>query len=232
MEIKIEIDNDVCTISLPSRAGGRVSAELLQEFQKLVQDGFVKYVVDFSESAFVDSSTIGSLVSMASQVRDLSGSLVLRNLNTDLMDLFTETGLDTVFAIERGGEENRALVDLFETKYDVKLEISREITGAICLMRLNGLMNHPIGTRYFKQQLLLAMTDYQKILLDFENLTYFDSLSVSVILGMSKLLKDTGGSLRICCANYIIQDLFSTLNIDQAIRQYDSVEEALADTWD
>ena len=231
MDIKIEINDGVSTIILPPRAGGRVPFELMEEFRKLQQEGFINFRIDFSETGFIDSSTIGALVSLSGQVHDLKGSLVLSNLNEEIMDLFTETGLDTVFTIESDEGTNNAVVDLFETGCDVKLEIEKETHGDICVLRMNGLLNHPLGTRYFKQQLLLNMTNFRKILLDFENLTYFDSLSVSVIVGMSKLLSDTGGSLRICTANYIIQDLFSTLNIDQIVPQYDDMESALAD-WD
>jgi anti-anti-sigma factor len=90
-------------------------------------------------------------------------------------------------------------------------------------------MNHPVGSRYFKQQCLLTMADFKKILVDFENLTFFDSLSVSVILNMNKLLKETGGSMRVCAANYIVNDLFTTLNIGQIIPLYDDIEQAKAD---
>jgi anti-anti-sigma regulatory factor len=46
---------------------------------------------------------------------------------------------------------------------------------------------------------------------------------------MHKLLKETGGSLRFCSANYIVADLFKTLNIDQIIPSYETLEGALAE---
>jgi anti-anti-sigma factor len=91
-------------------------------------------------------------------------------------------------------------------------------------------MNHLQGSRYFKQQFLLAMVQYKRILLDLEELTFFDSLSVSVVLNMNKLIKETGGAMRMCGANYIVSELFTTLNISQIIPLYNVVTDAL-DDW-
>ena len=76
---------------------------------------------------------------------------------------------------------------------------------------------------------LLALAGHKKILLDLEELTFFDSLSVSVLLSMNKLLKKTGGSLRVCGINYIIDDLFTALNIYQIIPCFKTAAEAQAD---
>jgi anti-anti-sigma factor len=92
-------------------------------------------------------------------------------------------------------------------------------------------MSNPQGSKYFKQELLLAMAHNKKILLDFKDLTYFDSLSISVVLNMNRLIKETGGSLRICGSNDIVDELFNTLNIHQLIVFFKDQAEALAQ-WD
>ena len=99
----------------------------------------------------------------------------------------------------------------------------------VCIFHMRGVFDHPVGAQYFKQQILLTISDHKKILLDLENITFFESLSVSVVLSMYKLLKETGGSLRFCKANYLVNDLFSSLNIDQIIPGFKTVDDALAD---
>jgi anti-anti-sigma factor len=225
----VEKEGDASVIRLPSRCEGRLSRELLSIVDQLQQESVSRCVVDMSEVSFVDSSCIGALASLAKGMRDRKGKLVIRNPSGIVYDLFCETGLDMIFDIERDEGVREARVDIFETGVDIKLEIECEERGDVCIFHLGGVMNHPLGSRYFKQQLLLAIARHNKILLDFEELTFFDSLSVSVVLGMNKLVKDTGGSIRLCNANYIVRDLFETLNIHQVLPTFDTIDEALAD---
>jgi len=46
---------------------------------------------------------------------------------------------------------------------------------------------------------------------------------------MNRLIKETGGSMRICGPNDIIDELFKALNIQKIIPFYSSKEEALKD---
>jgi anti-sigma B factor antagonist len=225
----IEKEGDVSLIRLPSRCEGAVSRGLLELVEQLKREGGRRCTVDMSATSFIDSSCVGALVSLAKDMRALKGTLVLRGLSSTVYDLFCETGLDMIFDIERDEGLHEARIDIFDTGIDVKLEITTEERGDVCLFHLSGVMNHPLGSRYFKQQFLLAMAHYRKILIDFDALTFFDSLSVSVVLGMNKLIKDTGGGIRLCNANYLVYDLFKTLNIHQIVPIFDSIDEALAE---
>jgi len=186
-------------------------------------------VIDFADTRMIDSSGIGALVSLAKEFKNRNRGFSLRNLNEQIHELFVDADLDKIFDIATGGSMQEAAIDLFERSAEIKLDISTQVRGAVCIMSLKGVMNHPAGSRFFKEQFLIALTEHRQILIDLEDLTFFDSLSVSVILGMNKLLKKTGGSLRVCGANYIVADLFSTLNINQVIPFFTNVDEALAD---
>src|ERR1700743_3943783 len=74
-----------------------------QELKQLVQDalerGARKFVVDFTPTAYIDSSGLGALVSISKRVRDAGGDLRLAGLNEDLRSLFELTKLDTLFTI-------------------------------------------------------------------------------------------------------------------------------------
>ncbi len=225
----IDREGDIVTIHLPERCEGKFSRELFEEISKDQFKEVSKVVLDFKDVRFADSSTIGILVTIDRKFKSLKVSLSLKNLNSEIMELFTDTGLDILFNIETDGRVHEATVDLFEAGVDIRLEVDSETQDEICILHLSGVMNHPVGSRYFKQQFLLALAHHKKILLDFENLTFFDSLSVSVALSMHKLLKETGGSLRFCNANYIVNDLFMTLNIDQIIPVFKTIEDAMAD---
>lgn len=227
--MNIEREGDVGTIHLPVRCEGRVSKELYGLLQDEQAREISELVIDFSETALVDSSTIGMLVTIDKEVKSRKVILTLKNLSDEITELFADTGLDMLFNIANNDGVNEASYDLFEESIDIRLEVETEINDDICIFHMNGVMNHPVGSRYFKQQFLLAIAEYKKILLDFGDLTFFDSLSVSVVLSMHKLLKETDGNLRFCNTNYIVNDLFTTLNINQIIPMYDTIEGALAD---
>jgi len=214
---------------LPAHFGYAAAQSFTAALREELAAGVTRLVLDFRDTDSIDSSAIGALVSIAKDVRTRSGSLLLRNLNPELSELFFDTGLDKIFDIEAGGDFRSAEVNLFETSIDIRLDIKNEIAGDACILHLSGIMNHPQGSRYFKEQFLLALARYRKILLDLEELTFFDSLSVSVVLGMNKLIKETGGSLRLCGANYIVNDLFSTLNLHRIIPMYTTVADSLRD---
>lgn len=74
-----------------------------QEFKQLILDqveqGVHLVVVDFSASAYIDSSGLGALVSLGKRLRESGGDLRLTGLNDDLRTLFELTRLDSLFPL-------------------------------------------------------------------------------------------------------------------------------------
>ncbi len=73
--------------------------ELKQIVQDAMEQGVKRFVIDFTPTAYIDSSGLGALVSMSKRVRQAGGDLRLAGLNEDLRSLFELTKLDTLFAI-------------------------------------------------------------------------------------------------------------------------------------
>lgn len=227
----INKEGDIDVIYLPARCEGKFGKDLHELLKEEQNRDLPKLVIDFKDTTFIDSRMVGILVTINRDFTSRQATLSLKNINKDLTELFSDTGLDMLFNIETVHGVTEASIDIFQSSVDIRLEIETEIVNDVSIFHMKGVMNHPVGSRYFKQQFLLAMAENKKFLLDFENLTFFDSLSVSVVLSMYKLLKETGGALRFCRANYIVEDLFTTLSIDQIIPIFDTVEGALAG-WD
>ena len=76
-----------------------------QEFKESVlvslEGGERKFLVDFSDTGYIDSSGLGVLVSLSKKIREQGGELRLAGLNDDLQTLFELTKLDTLFAITK-----------------------------------------------------------------------------------------------------------------------------------
>ncbi|HLV33108.1 MAG TPA: STAS domain-containing protein [Chitinispirillaceae bacterium] len=185
------------------------------------------FVFDFTGCQLVDSSAIGALISLSKECRSKGIRLILKNISNDLFKLFRDTGLEKIFTLEKNGVLKEAEIDLFEMSSGIQLCIKKELLDDICIFIMSGVMNYPCGSAYFKQQFLLALNQSRKIILEMEGLSSFDSLSISSVLGMNNLLKNTGGNLCICGANYIIKDMFLTLGINEIVPIFDNRQHAL-----
>jgi len=64
-----------------------------------LEAGDRRFLIDFSESSYIDSSGLGVLVSLSKKIRESGGALRLAGLNEDLRTLFELTKLDTLFQI-------------------------------------------------------------------------------------------------------------------------------------
>lgn len=74
-------------------------SELKAGVLQRLDEGARKFVVDFSDSTYIDSSGLGVLVSLSKKIREADGALRLAGLNEDLCTLFELTKLDTLFTI-------------------------------------------------------------------------------------------------------------------------------------
>ena len=73
--------------------------ELKQKVLERLDSGERKFLIDFSNTGYIDSSGLGVLVAMAKKVKQERGTLRLHNLDEDLRTLFELTKLDTLFQI-------------------------------------------------------------------------------------------------------------------------------------
>jgi anti-anti-sigma factor len=73
--------------------------ELKQKVLEHLEGGDRKFVIDFSNTGYIDSSGLGVLVSLSKKIREQGGELRLSSLNEDLRTLFELTKLDTLFRI-------------------------------------------------------------------------------------------------------------------------------------
>ncbi|HEX6089140.1 MAG TPA: STAS domain-containing protein [Gemmatimonadales bacterium] len=64
-----------------------------------------RFVIDFANTGYIDSSGLGALVTMSKQVREHGGELRIAGLNDDLRALFELTKLDTLFTISDTAEQ-------------------------------------------------------------------------------------------------------------------------------
>jgi anti-sigma B factor antagonist len=78
--------------------------ELKQKVLDELEKGEKKFLIDFSQTGYIDSSGLGVLVSLSKKIRERGGELSLANLNADLKSLFELTRLDMLFRIVDGDD--------------------------------------------------------------------------------------------------------------------------------
>ena len=83
--------------------GGEVdlytAPELKRELHRLVDEGATRFVVDMTGTTFIDSTTLGVLLSVVKRVRPEGGAVVLVCPDPNVRRIFEITLLDRVFVI-------------------------------------------------------------------------------------------------------------------------------------
>ena len=93
------VPNGVIIVSVDGQLIVANRNELKDKVLKALEDGELKFVLDFSSTEYIDSSGLGVLVSVSKKIREAGGELCLAGLNEDLRMLFELTKLDTLFKI-------------------------------------------------------------------------------------------------------------------------------------
>jgi len=101
MAFGIDKLNDITVIDVEGQLIVGNRQELKQKVLQELEGGQRKFLIDFAQTGYIDSSGLGVLVSLSKKIREQGGELRLSNLNEDLRTLFELTKLDTLFQISR-----------------------------------------------------------------------------------------------------------------------------------
>jgi anti-sigma B factor antagonist len=108
MGFQVEKKGDVTVVDVEGQLIVGNRQELKQKVLEQLEGGDRKFVIDFSDTGYIDSSGLGVLVSLSKKIREQGGELRLANLNEDLRTLFELTKLDTLFKIADSRQEAMA----------------------------------------------------------------------------------------------------------------------------
>jgi anti-sigma B factor antagonist len=107
-EIQTEkLKDDAYLISLSGEVDLYTAPEFKQQLLEVVGQGGKDVVVDFSNTTFIDSTTLGVLVGGVKRLRPSGGQLSLVCSDRNITKIFEITGLDKVFPIY--GTRNEAV---------------------------------------------------------------------------------------------------------------------------
>ena len=101
MSFGVNKENDITVIDVEGQLIVGNRQELKQKVLDELESGERKFLIDFSQTGYIDSSGLGVLVSLSKKIREQGGELRLASLNEDLRTLFELTKLDTLFQISK-----------------------------------------------------------------------------------------------------------------------------------
>ena len=99
MNFEVTQQDDITIVEVTGQLIVGNRQELKDDVLKLLDGGARKFLIDFNDTAYIDSSGLGVLVSLSKKIREKGGEMRLSNLNEDLRTLFELTKLDTLFVI-------------------------------------------------------------------------------------------------------------------------------------
>jgi anti-sigma B factor antagonist len=94
-----QVGPDAYVISLAGEVDLYTAPEFKQQLLDVISQGSRHVVVDFSETTFIDSTTLGVLVGGVKRLRTADGELSLVCSDRNITKIFEITGLDRVFTI-------------------------------------------------------------------------------------------------------------------------------------
>src|ERR671939_441618 len=105
-DIKTEqLSDDTYVISLAGEVDLYTAPEFKQQLLEVIAQGGKQVIVDFTNTTFIDSTTLGVLVGGVKRLRTNDGQLSLVCSDRNITKIFEITGLDRVFTIYQTREE-------------------------------------------------------------------------------------------------------------------------------
>ena len=100
LKVEKKLNGDTCTVSLEGKVDMTTSFQLEDELTPLI--GSVKEIVlDLAGLVYISSAGLRVLVATQKKMKAAAGKVVIRNLQTSVMEIFTVTGMDQVLTIEK-----------------------------------------------------------------------------------------------------------------------------------
>ena len=101
-----ELDNEIVVVALSGKLIGGSGAEAIpHDVQKLIDQGRRRFIFDFSDASYADSTGIGAVLRVYSLLVSAGGAMVLMRVNRRIHQVLGIMRLDSVFRILESEEE-------------------------------------------------------------------------------------------------------------------------------
>ncbi|MFZ0564641.1 MAG: STAS domain-containing protein [Chlamydiales bacterium] len=105
METEVEERGDTVLIRLKGRLDAASSPQLEKQINAIIDSGFFKLILNFSEVDYLSSSGMRLMLSVSKKLKHLEGKVVACNLNDDVMEIIKMAGFHQVLEFYPSEEE-------------------------------------------------------------------------------------------------------------------------------
>lgn len=100
MEVIKNIDGDVLNVKIVGRLDAVTSAQFDKSMLESIE-GVKKIVMDFQELEYVASAGLRSLMMVQKKIEQKDGSMIIRNVQAQVMEVLDMTGFDEILTVEK-----------------------------------------------------------------------------------------------------------------------------------
>ena len=109
---------------------------------------------------------------------------------------------------------------------DFSVTIENDSRGAV--VRAAGKLDFDAIPRFEQTSAQLASAGAKRVVLDASQLKYLNSAGIGVLIKLHRQLRERGGDLRLATASADVQRTLKVCFLDQVLKSFTTVEEALA----
>lgn len=100
MKLNVKTEGKKMEVTLEGRMDSATAPEFEREiFPQL--EGITELILDFSNLAYLSSAGLRVLLSCQKKMNAAKGSMVVKNVNEIIMEVFEATGFDSILTIEK-----------------------------------------------------------------------------------------------------------------------------------
>jgi anti-sigma B factor antagonist len=98
------------------------------------------------------------------------------------------------------------------------------------IIRLSGELDIHSAPEFKEEVLSLMGEGFNTIIIDLDELHFMDSRGLGTFIGLSRSLKEKGGSLKLVCSNQTILKIFQRTGLSDIFRLFGNRDEAMSDS--
>ncbi|RVU84029.1 anti-sigma factor antagonist [Leucothrix sargassi] len=99
MKINLQQENGITTAVIDeTRLDASVAPEFMSEMDRIITSGNDQIIIDISKLSFMDSSSLGAMVSVLKKI-SATGKMVIFGASGTVLELFKLTRMDRIFTL-------------------------------------------------------------------------------------------------------------------------------------
>jgi N-acetylglucosaminyldiphosphoundecaprenol N-acetyl-beta-D-mannosaminyltransferase len=206
------------------RVNGRMDRSNTAEFARKAHEALVltpSVVVNLAKVDFMDSSAIGTLVSLAKQARESGGDVALACVQPSIAKILTALKLDHFF-------EQHATVDAAKDSLQarpVSPQAASHHTGEWVVMPMPHRLD-AVSSQKMTKDCLARLATNPRLVLDFEDTAFLSSAGLEAMLHVSREAKSKSGEVRIAGCHGDVLRTMQLTRFDKTLPVYPSAKQA------